>query len=784
MVLMVLFIYSFFNSAQLLGFHPGPAVVSISFISTEDAYVDQGNPLTNYGSDPSLLVSPAQKRIHRTFVKFDLREIPPGAILLSTLLKLYVSRTTSVQATYECSVVGGQWSENQLKWSNQPSVIPGSSMYSTVPQAGKWMSWDVRTTVGQFLAGTQKNFGWCIKDTAEGAKMEIAPATWFTSRENPGNKPKLEISFYPPKLLILGPSSADAGDWVNLRIERMNYEGNLVAKGDLRVQLSSTSASGSFSLTKGGAAISEVIVPDGKSYVDLYYIDENPGTIKIKADTNQFREGFYEAGSLELTLKTKPVATPPPVIIIPPAPTPTPTPRPHPPAPAKPKDTEGPDVKITAAPEKARETDVISISMEAEDPSGITYLKLFQSGTRLEGPSLEKTLINEFPCKGLTKVSFKTSSGPFPGMHTLHFEVEAADKLGNIGKGTAFVTIIVPPPKRSCGCKETHKVTVSDVKVYTKWDSLETGDVLGDERGEAVVAQDDEGGSLYIYTWNPEKYHFELIEHSEIRYTPMDRLAIGDVLGDGKDEILTVVDEDGEGGTIYIYQLDHYLGLVKKIDLNSLGIKYTHFDALLVGNVLGNDGKDEIIIARDDDEKLFILDNIEGEVVVYMFTAPTDFDEFRYTHKTDNEKNDDNGHDEIAVGNVLGDETDEIIYADNYRNKLYIFSLTQTAGTWILETVREFDVEFTKYDAMCVGDVLGNSRAEILIFRDEDRVTLIYDPFLGAIKLQYIFYSKWDDVATGDLVGLGKDQILVGVDEHNCIYVSYSEEFAGGVISG
>jgi len=128
----------------------------------------------------------------------------------------------------------------------------------------------------------------------------------------------------------------------------------------------------------------------------------------------------------------------------------------------------------------------------------------------------------------------------------------------------------------------------------------------------------------------------------------------------------------------------------------------------------------------------------------------------------------------------VGDETDEIVYASNDKDMLYVFSLPSLhEGTSWMRVIRQFHIEFTGQDAMSIGDVLGDSRPEILIFRDDDRVVLIYDFFLEPVKLQYIFYSPYDGVATGDVVGLGKKQIIVATDDENDIRLAYSEEFGG-----
>ncbi|MBO3754624.1 MAG: DNRLRE domain-containing protein, partial [Candidatus Brockarchaeota archaeon] len=647
-----------------------------------------------------------------------------------------------------------------VTWNSQPGSVSGFAVYSTVPAAGSWMTWNVASSVSQILVGTRSNFGWGIRDQAEDMRAEIVPSTVFPSRENPTNKPTLEISFYPPKLAVFGPASDFVETWVKLTVERRNADNQPITRGDLRVQLSSSSASGRFALSEGGSQITELTIPNGASKRDFYYYDTRVGSATITADTNQYRADYYEEGRFSITLEAR--------------------------------DVEGPKVTIRAIPEKVRDNEKVRVVVDASDPSGIKTVKVTQRGVALSGSPWEQPLfMDAYTDRLQTSFHREVESGPFPGMRIVEFEAEATDKYGNIGRGSTSVTIIHPPPKRTCGCRVSYSLKTKDVKVWTGWDSIATGDVVGDGRDEVIVAQDDEDGRLFVYTWNAEEnalkpLKFSGKEFTKIRFTHYDRMAVGNVMGDEKDEILIAVDEDGEAGKIYIYQVKQAadgceLTLVSSMDLDAFGCKFTHFDALLVGNVFNDDEQDEAILVRDDDDKLFVFKpTATGSFAIHTFTAPAGFDEFRYTGETDNENDDDNGHDEIAVANLFGDDAEEIVYAPNHEDKLYVFSFKQSGGTWVMEVAYRLPVEFTKYDAMSVGDVLGDPRPEILFFRDEDRVVLIYDVFLGPIKLQYIFYSKYDGVATGDVVGLGKGQILVATDDENDIRLAYSEELWGG----
>ena len=96
------------------------------------------------------------------------------------------------------------------------------------------------------------------------------------------------ITIYPTtttNLTIFPPSfDLSAGNFVGIVIKRL-YSEFPVTKGNLEVTLETNSPKGKFMLSPGGSAIPKVTIPDGQSYISLYYYDESAGdwTIKAKA---------------------------------------------------------------------------------------------------------------------------------------------------------------------------------------------------------------------------------------------------------------------------------------------------------------------------------------------------------------------------------------------------------------------------------------------------------------------------------------------------------------------
>jgi hypothetical protein len=121
-------------------------------------------------------------------VKFDLSgcspSVPTGATVRAATLRLYASALPSGCVTLDIFRVTATWSESGITWSNQPfgttinnpssasrtdSFAVGTAAGCANNAAGYVSGADVTTDVAAFVAGTSTNFGWMIRDDAEGS---------------------------------------------------------------------------------------------------------------------------------------------------------------------------------------------------------------------------------------------------------------------------------------------------------------------------------------------------------------------------------------------------------------------------------------------------------------------------------------------------------------------------------------------------------------------------------------------------------------------------------------
>jgi len=294
----------------------------------------------------------------------------------------------------------------------------------------------------------------------------------------------------------------------------------------------------------------------------------------------------------------------------------------------------------------------------------------------------------------------------------------------------------------------------SFVTKFTHWDGFAVGNVLGSAEPEIVIVVDEDApgddGKFYIYD---RQGH--LLRTWNGFYTHYDRIVIGDVLGDALEEII-VASDDG-GGQIRIYD-----GSGNK--LRHFAAPFTKYDGLAVGNVMG-DAKAEIVIARDDDRQVFIY-NAEGQRLrAFMVDA---FSGCRYTADAES-----NRHDGFALGDVLGDGYAEILIAINRNGSDSTVFIFDASG----RELRKFNTFFTHCDGFILADIFGDAKKEIVIAVDGGDGRAGFTIYATEVRTNTVvirhwpLFTKYDGLAAGDLNGDGKDEILLATDEDSRVYI-------------
>lgn len=290
---------------------------------------------------------------------------------------------------------------------------------------------------------------------------------------------------------------------------------------------------------------------------------------------------------------------------------------------------------------------------------------------------------------------------------------------------------------------------------FTHWDGFGVGDVAGTPEPEIVIAIDEDApgddGKFYIYN-----RYGHLVTHWNAFYTHYDRLAIGDVLGDARPEV--VVASDDGGGQIRIYD-----GAGNR--LRHFAAPFTKYDGLAMGNVMG-DGKAEILIARDDDCQVFIYNQNGAKLRAFM--VDWDFNGCRYTADAES-----NRHDGFAIGDVLGDGYAEIVMAKNRDGDASTVYVYDAYG----QELRRFTRFFTNHDGFILANVIGDEKEDILIAVDGGDDLAGYALYIHDVQTLHTstrfwpLFTEYDGLAAGDWGGDGKDEIVIATDEEDRVYV-------------
>jgi hypothetical protein len=165
----------------------------------QDSYVRDDLPTLNYGVEYFLRVGSSATGISRTFIQFDLTELPEGAVITSAVLALrYYSAsiplTTEYIGTY---LVLEPWGESTITWNNQPDVFPGPESYWFLPPQIGYIYWDITDLVQGWSDGSTPNYGVMLGATNED-DLE-GWTTFYSSERVPEiSYPQLIITYYDP----------------------------------------------------------------------------------------------------------------------------------------------------------------------------------------------------------------------------------------------------------------------------------------------------------------------------------------------------------------------------------------------------------------------------------------------------------------------------------------------------------------------------------------------------------------------------------------------------------
>ncbi len=177
----------------------GSAEVWVTGTVTADAssYVDAGDD-TPHGDQDYLKVAyyPGTASTKESYIKFDLSNVPPDTTINSAVLTLtiYTKNISGESVSITCHKVTGSWSESTIKWSIKPSYDSTPLDDTTVSSASTSVSFNIKTTVQDWVNNPSTNYGIVIVNKPDGGQSEI---TFWRRIGDEAKRPKLTVSLTP-----------------------------------------------------------------------------------------------------------------------------------------------------------------------------------------------------------------------------------------------------------------------------------------------------------------------------------------------------------------------------------------------------------------------------------------------------------------------------------------------------------------------------------------------------------------------------------------------------------
>ncbi|MFZ1769882.1 MAG: DNRLRE domain-containing protein, partial [Caldilinea sp.] len=170
-----------------------------TFRPIQDTYVDSATADASFARADVLRINLGATAFRqRTYLRFDLAAVPPGAAIQSAELDLY--QTVGSAGSILVYGVASDWDATKTTWNNQPDV-------------GSFESWNAPATTNQYISFTSRIFTSLVQDWVSqptrnfGLMLDTGAVTGdgreFHSAENSsGQTPRLSITFALPRIRV------------------------------------------------------------------------------------------------------------------------------------------------------------------------------------------------------------------------------------------------------------------------------------------------------------------------------------------------------------------------------------------------------------------------------------------------------------------------------------------------------------------------------------------------------------------------------------------------------
>ncbi|MBU7316168.1 DNRLRE domain-containing protein [Paenibacillus oleatilyticus] len=178
-----------------------PPKKTIKLFPVQDAFVREGIPTLNYGTEQSMAVgynSPFNES-YRALIQFDISSLPKDIIIDKASVNLFSSEIKKTSQQLGIFTLQAEWNEIGVTWNNQPNISDLLDIQNV--KDGK-ISFDITNETKNWHDGSVSNNGLEIKAVNETVNEYVQ----FNTRENPIDKPYLEITYRDKTIYSFGRS--------------------------------------------------------------------------------------------------------------------------------------------------------------------------------------------------------------------------------------------------------------------------------------------------------------------------------------------------------------------------------------------------------------------------------------------------------------------------------------------------------------------------------------------------------------------------------------------------
>lgn len=178
-----------------------PPKKTIKFYPVQDAFVREGIPTLNYGTEQSMAVGhhSTLNESYRSFIQFDTSSLPKDIIIEKASVNLFSSEIKKTSQQLGIFTLQGEWTELGVTWNNQPAI---SNLLDIQNVKDGKIAFDITSETKSWHDNSVKNFGLEIKAINE----TVSEYSQFNTRESSIDKPYLEITYRDKTIYSFGRS--------------------------------------------------------------------------------------------------------------------------------------------------------------------------------------------------------------------------------------------------------------------------------------------------------------------------------------------------------------------------------------------------------------------------------------------------------------------------------------------------------------------------------------------------------------------------------------------------